>query len=236
MTTTIPGLTGQTTTEDADLIVLQNTAANRTRHITVANFRSELAADMDIVTTAELNLAMVNVTAAYQAADNALKELLFPVGTKVSVSSGVLATTNPSVAWGFGTWVKEEGKYYVGHKTGDTNFGAIGASIGAVNHSHTGVTGSTTLNTSQIPSHSHSYKDTYLTEASGSQNPTFDEYYEARGYTGIGTDGSDYDNSYFLYKNRNTASVGDTNGHTHTITQDQHLPPTIVEVVWRRTA
>ncbi len=241
MTATIPGLTGQTTTEDADLIVLQNTAANRTRSITVANFRNELAADMDIVTTAELNLAIANVTAAYQAADAAVKAALFPVGTKISASSGALTTTNPSVVLGFGTWVKEEGKYYVGHKIGDANFGTIGASIGSVSHNHGGNTGSTTLNTTQIPSHAHSYKDTFHTESrfvsSGTLGENETSEFRAPGvFAGIGAGSSDYDNDVFYYKNRTTNPTGDTQGHNHLINNDNHLPPSIVEVVWRRTA
>ena len=238
MTTTIPGLTGQTTTEDADLIVLQNTAANRTRSITVANFRNELAADMDIVTTAELNLAIANVTAAYQAADAAVKAALFPIGTKISASSGALTTTNPSVVLGFGTWVKEEGKYYVGHKTSDANFGTIGQSVGNVQHNHGGVDGTTVLNINQIPAHDHNYKDTFLTESStvspGTLGPG--ETTEFRGISGIGTNGSDYDNNTFYTKSRNTTLAGATQGHSHSINNDNHLPPSIVEVVWRRTA
>lgn len=221
MTTTIPGLTGQTTTEDADLIVLQNTAANRTRSITVANFRNELAADMDIVTTAELNLAMANVTAAYQAADNALKELLFPVGTKISASSGVLTTTNPSVVWGFGTWVKEEGKYYVGHKTGDPNFGTIGGVLGTVQHNHLSRTGGTALNLTQIPEHNHVV---YI--------PLYREVGVGAGHVASG----DAAGAVEDYHASSTFNAGGSQPHDHPINNDNHLPPSIVEVVWRRTA
>lgn len=221
MTTTIPGLTGQTTTEDADLIVLQNTAANRTRSITVANFRNELAADMDIVTTAELNLAIANVTAAYQAADNALKELLFPVGTKISASSGVLTTTNPSVVWGFGTWVKEEGKYYVGHKTGDTNFGTIGGVLGTVQHNHLSRTGGTALNLTQIPEHNHVV---YI--------PLYREVGVGAGHVASG----DAAGAVEDYHSSSTFNAGGSQPHDHPINNDNHLPPSIVEVVWRRTA
>ena len=243
MTTTLPGLTSQTTTEDADLLVLQNIAANRTRTITYANFKNELAADMDIITSAQLASTIAGVTAAYQAADAAVKSALFPVGTKISASSGALTTTNPSIVLGFGTWVKEEGKYYVGHKTGDSNFGSIGGLTGSLQHNHSATTGSTILNETQIPAHTHTYKDTFLTEDNFVNPGTLgdNEGYENRLkdgllHEGLGTNGFDYDNNRFYYKVRSTQPSGGTTGHTHTMGFDFNLPPSIVEVVWRRTA
>lgn len=241
MTTTIPGLTSQSTIESGDYLVLHNTGANRTRNITYDNLKNELATDMDVITSAQLATALAGVTAAYQAADNALKELLFPVGTRISASSGVLTTTNPNVVWGFGTWVKEEGKYYVGHKLADTNFGTIGGVLGTVQHNHLSATGSTTLNSTQIPSHTHAYKDTFHTESrfisSGTLGENETSEFRAPGvFPGIGAAASDYDNDVFYYKNRNTNPTGDTQGHSHPINNDNHLPPSIVEVVWRRTA
>ena len=109
MTTTIDGLTGQTTTEPDDLIVIQNVAANRTRKIRYADFIAELTADMDIITSAQLASAIAGVTAAYQAADVTNLQKVFPIGSKITlVGSGAL--TNPSSSLGFGTWVKDEGK------------------------------------------------------------------------------------------------------------------------------
>lgn len=241
MTATIPALTGQSTTDPGDYLVIQNTAANRTRKITYDDFKNELASDMDVITSAQLASALAGVTAAYQAADAAVKAALFPVGTKISASFGILTTTNPSVVLGFGTWVKEERSYYAGHKSGDPNFGTIGASIGGVEHNHGGSTGSTILNTNQIPAHGHPYKDTFHTESrfvsSGALGENETSEFRAPGvFGGIGTNGSDYDNDVFYYKNRTTGDTGLTQGHTHTISNSNHLPPTIVEVVWRRTA
>jgi hypothetical protein len=203
MTTTIDGLTGQTTTEPDDLIVIQNVAANRTRKIRYADFIAELTADMDIITSAQLASAIAGVTAAYQAADVTNLQKVFPVGSKITlVGSGAL--TNPSLSLGFGTWVKEEGKSYVAHKSGDPTLGTVGASVGSATHNHSGVVGDTTLNLTQVPSHEHNYKDTFLTESNTVSTGTLGdgETVESRMLSGsvlsgIGTNGSDYDNSCF---------------------------------------
>lgn len=219
MTTTIDGLTGQTTTEPDDLIVIQNVAANRTRKIRYADFIAELTADMDIITSAQLASAIAGVTSAYQAADLTNLQKVFPVGSKITlIGSGAL--TNPSSSLGFGTWVKEEGKFYVGHKTGDATLGTVGANIGSATHNHSGLVGGTTLNATQIPAHTHTiYFNLYKESGVGggavaSGNPAFPE---------------DSHSS-------STSSVGNSLPHDHTISSDTNLPPSIVEVVWRRTA
>lgn len=221
MTTTINGLTGQSTTDPGDYLVIQNTAANRTRKITYDDFKNELASDMDVITSAQLASALAGVTAAYQAADAAVKAALFPVGTKISASSGVLTTTNPSVVWGFGTWVKEEGKYYVGHKTGDPNFGTIGGVLGTVQHNHLSRTGGTALNLTQIPEHNHVV---YI--------PLYREVGVGAGHVASG----DAAGAVEDYHSSSTFNAGGSQPHDHPINNDNHLPPSIVEVVWRRTA
>lgn len=242
MPTTVDGLPNQTTIEPGDLFVLQNTAANRTRNITYDDLLAELTNDMDIITTAQLASAIAGVTAAFQAADLANLQKVFIVGSRISLIGGS-ALTNPGIALGFGTWVIEEAKYYAGYKSGDATFGTVGNIIGSSTHNHSGNTGSTILNETQIPNHLHGYKDTFLTENSSISIGVLGdgEAYETRTqsgvpYAGLGTDGSDYDNNYFFYKSRNTSATGGSLGHNHTISSASHLPPTIVEVVWRRTA
>lgn len=219
MTTTIDGLTGQTTTEPDDLIVIQNVAANRTRKIRYADFIAELTADMDIITSAQLASALAGVTAAYQAADLANLQKVFPVGSKITlIGSGAL--TNPSSSLGFGTWVKEEGKFYVGHKTSDVTLGTVGASVGSATHNHSGLVGGTILNATQIPAHNHTV--------------TFTLYRE----TGLGG-GAIATGDPYTPEDTNTtttSTVGNSQPHNHTISNDTNLPPSIVEVVWRRTA
>lgn len=219
MTTTIDGLTGQTTTEPDDLIVIQNVAANRTRKIRYADFIAELTADMDIITSAQLASAIAGVTAAYQASDLTNLQKVFPIGSKITlVGSGAL--TNPASTLGFGTWVKEEGKFYVGHKTGDATLGTVGASVGSTTHNHSGLVGGTILNLTQIPAHDHSV--------------TFTLYREVGSGSGAIATGDIItpEDSHTSY----TSSVGNSQPHDHTISSDTNLPPSIVEVVWRRTA
>lgn len=242
MSTTIDGLTGQSTTEDDDLIVLQNVAANRTRKIRYADFIAELTTDMDIITSAQLSSAIAGVTAAFQAADLVNLGKVFIVGSRISLI-GASALTNPGIALGFGTWVIEEAKYYAGYKSGDPTFGTVGAAVGSATHNHGGVAGATTLNLTQIPSHPHTYNDTFLTENNLTSSGTLGdgEFTESRLlsgglHSGIGTNGSDYDNNTFYVKSRTTTSVGGSLPHDHTIPSASNLPPTIVEVVWRRTA
>lgn len=242
MPTTINGLTGQSTIEPGDYLVIENTGANRTRKVLISDFETELAADMDIVTSAQLASAIAGVTAAFQAADLANLQKVFIVGSRISLIGGS-ALTNPGIALGFGTWAIEEAKYYAGYKSGDATFGTVGNIIGSATHNHSGNTGSTILNETQMPSHIHVGKDTFLTENSSISIGILGdgEAYETRTqgglpYAGLGTDGSDYDNDYFFYKNRNTSATGGSLGHNHTIPSASNFPPTIVEVVWRRTA
>ena len=236
MSITIDNLPPVTSIDPPDLIVVHNVATDRTKGITYQNLLNEITTDINAVTQGQLNTAIANVTTAFQAADLAVKDIVFHIGCRISVTSGPFLNNNPSVILGFGNWVEEQGNYYRGY-TPDAIQGVvydINTTYGSSEHNHGGTTGDTTLNSSQIPEHFHVHKDTYLTEAFGSQNPPFDEYYELRGYTGIGTDGSDYDNNYFLYKNRTTSSVGGSLGHNHTMLWSQHLPPTKVERIWRR--
>lgn len=220
MTTTIDGLPSQATIEPGDLFVLQNTAANRTRHISYANLISELLNDMGVVTTTQLTTALAGITSAYQAADAANMQKVFKVGSKITLI-GPGALTNPASELGFGTWVMEEGRYYVGYKPADTNFNNIGGTLGSVEHNHGGNTGGTILNATQIPAHVHVVSF-----------PLYRELNYGQGRVATGdpiTAPEDYHTS-------NTSSVGDSQPHNHTIATASNLPPSIVEVVWRRTA
>lgn len=219
MTTTIDALAGQATTDPGDYLVIHNTAANRTRKVLVSDFTAEMAADLDVVTNTTLNSAIAAVTAAYQAADLTNLQKVFPIGTKITlVGSGAL--TNPSSTLGFGTWVKEEGKFYVGHKAGDATLGTVGANVGSATHNHSGYVGGTTLNATQIPAHNHTVNFTLYRE------------------TGLGG-GAIATGNPFTPEDSNTtttSTVGNSLPHDHTISSDTNLPPSIVEVVWRRTA
>ena len=229
MPITIDNLPPISTIDPPDLLVVHNVATDRTKGISYQNLLNELITDINAVTQGQLNTAIANVTAAYQAADTVVLQAVFHVGCKISVTSGPFVSNYPGSILGFGTWVQELGNYYrAGSAAGDT--------YGTTFHNHTGTTADTILNGSQIPEHSHTYKDTYHTEHStlASTTPAFNEYYEYRGHSGVGTYWSDYDNDYFMYKVRNTEPFGGSLGHNHVISDANHLPPTMVEIVWRR--
>lgn len=236
-TTTIPGLNPQTNTDSADLFVLHNTAENRTRHITYQNLKNELQADINPVTQSQLTDAVNALTAAYQAADLALKQAIFQVGSKLVFDNVTIGNVNPATYLGFGTWVKEEGYYYVGHKSGDADFGTVGALFGSKTHSHGGVTGSTVLTEAQLAAHTHGYTDRYHAENDGTVFGAPNRQFMPFGYnSNAGTNGTDWDNNAWLIYQDTTLSAGQNQGHTHTIPTASNLPPTKVEIVWRRTA
>ena len=108
---------------------------------------------------------------------------------------------------------------------GASNFNQTG---GDISHNHGGNTGNHTLNSSQIPSHYHNYKDSYYIEYN---NPAVGgggaiggvDYVGPTAYKGSGD--SDGDNRYVYYRNMTTNSTGGQTGHNHSISTDNHLPP-----------
>ena len=100
MTTTIDALTGQSTTDPGDYLIIHNTAANRTRKVLISDFTAELAADLDIVTNTTLNAAIASVTSAYQAADSTKASITDLNAAIASVTSAYQAadTTKASIA------------------------------------------------------------------------------------------------------------------------------------------
>lgn len=108
---------------------------------------------------------------------------------------------------------------------GASNFNQTG---GDISHNHGGNTGNHTLNSSQIPSHYHNYKDSYFIEVN---NPGVGsggaiggvDYVGPTAYKGSGR--SDGDNRYVYYRNMTTNSTGGQTGHNHSISTDNHLPP-----------
>ena len=106
--------------------------------------------------------------------------------------------------------------------------GSAVASGGDISHNHGGNAGTTTLTTSQIPSHTHTYKDSYFIEV---HNPGVGaggaiggiDYVGPTQYKGSGD--SDNDNTRVYWRNGTTNSTGGNGGHNHTIHTDHHVPP-----------
>ena len=67
----------------------------------------------------------------------------YPVG---SIYMNLTNATNPASLLGIGTWVAIERYVVAGYKSGDPDFGTIGATMGETTH---------TLTTSEIPAHTH---------------------------------------------------------------------------------
>ena len=138
------------------------------------------------------------VTAAVAAVDQAtINAHVYPVG---SIYTAIVAT-NPATLLGVGTWAAfGAGKVMVGIDASDTDFDTVEETGGAK-------TGSHTLTTSEIPSHTHTVAEK-------------------------GSGGSSYNLDYV--QGGGTASTGATGGgaaHTHPIVQ-----PYIVVYMWKRTA
>ena len=135
----------------------------------------------------------------------AAKEAAWPVG---SIYSNASVATNPATLLGFGTWTAIEGVVIVGYKSGDTNFGTPGASVGVA-------TVTLTAAQSGVPAHTHPVG--YGGYAAGDTNGYPEPPYNAAfgGWSGDST-------------NVNTAA-GAAEAHTN-------IQPSLVAYCWKRTA
>ena len=140
---------------------------------------------------------------------NVLETYIYPVG---SIYMNMAVATNPGTLLGFGTWVAyATGQVLVGYEASGT-FDALDESLGA----ETSTTGSTTLTTSQMPSHSHTftqYKGDGTNNAINRLNTT-DESANWGDFT--------------------TNATGGGAGHTHGSTPT--LQPSVTVHMWKRTA
>ena len=123
--------------------------------------------------------------------------------------------TNPATLLGVGTWVAyAEGEVLVGKESSGT-FDTLDESLGAETVSAS-TTGSTTLTTSQIPSHSHT-----IQRVGGSSGSS----------TGV-TPGVNKDDAGTI----STNATGGGSGHTHTVPAHSTLQPSVTVYIWKRTA
>ena len=140
-----------------------------------------------------------------------MRDVFYPVGTYYGNDTD---PTNPATLFGFGTWVRVEGRALMGcDGTGAGTFGTPGAQGGNLTHTHTAQ--GTALTVDQIPAHSHSI----LMYESGDQR------------NNRPADGNGYTENVAT-----TESTGGGQTHTHTIQSASSLPPYRVAYLWRRTA
>lgn len=153
-----------------------------------------------------VKIVAANVVKAQMAA------VFMPVGTYYGND---LDPTNPATLFGFGTWVRVEGRALMGcDGTGAGTFGTAGAQGGTLTHVHTAA--GTAITVDQMPSHSHSLTVT--------------------GQSGLGGNGNDYTSDGGNTFTLTTSSQGGGQTHTHTIANASSLPPYRVAYLWRRTA
>jgi microcystin-dependent protein len=93
-----------------------------------------------------------------------------------------------------------KGKFSVGYDAADVDYNALGKVGGEKKH---------VLTSNEMPSHTHTYKDSYQIQNGGPGVPapgTLTESAGAGSYSGI--DGNDNNNDTFWYKNRTTVATG----------------------------
>jgi hypothetical protein len=149
---------------------------------------------------------------------NVLETYIYPVG---SIYFNMAVSTNPGTLLGFGTWLAyAEGRVLVGFQSSGT-FDALDESLGAETAS-AGTSGSTTLTTSQIPSHAH--------KVAGSQDSGGNDYGANFEVNNFGTVAGGRDDE------ADTSPVGGGSGHTHTTPAVSTLQSSKTLYIWKRTA
>lgn len=140
-----------------------------------------------------------------------MQDVFYPVGTYYGNDTD---PTNPATLFGFGTWVRVEGRALMGcDGTGAGTFGTPGSQGGALTHTHTA--DGTAITIAQMPSHTHNI----LMYESGDR------------LDNRPADGSGYTANVAV-----TEPQGGGQTHTHTIQSASSLPPYRVAYLWRRTA
>lgn len=193
----------------------------------VEGFHQALIADAGLTASGTPDTAVASqlLDAVKIVAANVVKaqmaSIFMPVGTYYGNDSD---PTNPATLFGFGTWVRVEGRALMGcDGTGAGTFGTPGAQGGALTHTHTAA--GTAITVDQMPSHGHSISmtTTVTPSSSGGNNKMMTD-----------PDGTAINVPSATYISANNTGGGQT--HTHTINSASSLPPYRVAYLWRRTA
>lgn len=94
---------------------------------------------------------------------------------------------------------------------------------GSNTHDHGGSTEDTTLTVNQIPSHDHTYQDSYYIE-NGARNPAITGTIDVGSKIYGGSGDSDTDNDTLHYRNNDTDSKGGGQSHNHDIDSASNVP------------
>jgi len=175
--------------------------------------------------------------------NQALLQLIFSVGDVWVTKS----EDDPAVRFGFGTWEKVEGKFIVSTSSTDTDFSPVGKTGGVKTHTHNDnfSVNSHTLTEAQVPTyvHSHEYRDRYHVDTPNEVSAsTFKEFTPSNYNAGRGSQGTDGDNSVWLYYDSDTETdtFGGGGSHSHGlsggVSNATVLPPYEAMNVWERVA
>ena len=167
------------------------------------------------------NTTQLATTAFVQSMKIEVAKMLYPVGSYYANDSD---STNPATLFGFGTWVRVEGRVLMGcDGTGAGTFGTPGAQSGALTHAHTAY--GTAITIAQMPIHGHSIAmgTSGIGDASGGDGRILTSNVEVK---------EDVSPATYISANDN----GSGQAHTHTIANASSLPPYRVVYLWRRTA
>lgn len=166
----------------------------------------------------------------------------FPIGSLYQSTTSSVSPSDASVL-GFGTWVRIKGKFLVGIDESDSSFDGVGETGGSKTHNHTDTfsVNNHTLTPSQIPAHTHDYRDRYYVESSsGVSTATYKEAAPTNYNAKRGSGNSDNDNTTFLYIDATTEQTGSSASHNHGISggvnSASSLPPYQTIYMWKRTA
>ena len=161
---------------------------------------------------ADTNTTQIATTAFVTTAAGALNAAAYPVGAIFTTTTAYADSAAVVTAIGGTTWVAfGAGKVLVGLDSGDSDFDTSEETGG----SKAPTSGSTTLSTSQIPSHTHT----------GAQSTG----------TSVSHDTEGGQETYHVTSSTTTGSTGGGSGHTHT-TSTSTVQPYIVVYFWKRTA
>ena len=142
--------------------------------------------------------------------------LIYPIGT---IYSNKTNSTNPGTLFGFGTWTAIEGYVVAGYKSGDTNFGTAGATVGVATVTLTAAQSGSPAHTHTGGAHTHGI---LLGTADG-------QVAQANDSSGDGAGGTETSGSGGAVETSANSAANASEAHSN-------IQPTLVAYVWERTA
>lgn len=134
---------------------------------------------------------------------------------------------DPAVKFGFGTWVRVEGKFLIGRSTTDTEFDGVGEEGGSKTHNHS--------HTLSVPSHNHTVsRDGWGSQQTGGKFP--EPSVAGRLVTGSGQTEINEELESLAHASNDRTTSSTTVSLSGSIQSSSNLPPFRAVNIWRRTA